>query len=96
MSKIWRQFLILASFEKEPTLKDVFQAVNACKFSLGELCDQLKGVKEELLLVRHDLQKTAERTAALEGRISQLEDDLHPLKHEVKIMREWPKGGVTG
>lgn len=45
-------------------------------------------MKEELLLVRQDLQKTAERTTVLKGRISQLENDLHPLKHEVKIMKE--------
>lgn len=52
----------------------MLQAFNACKLSLGELCDQLKGVKEELSLVRHDLQKTVERTTALEGRINQVED----------------------
>lgn len=71
--------------EEEPTLKDVFQAVNACRLSLGELSDQ---VKEDVLLVRQDLQKVAERTAVLEGRISQMEDDLHPLKHEIKNMRK--------
>lgn len=39
------------------------------------------------MLVQQDLQKVAERTTVLEGRISQLEDDLHPLKSEVKNTR---------
>lgn len=74
--------------EKEPSLKDVLQAVNACKFSLKD-CDQMKGVKEDLILVRQDLQKTAERTTVLEGGpISQIEDDMHPLKHDVKNMKD--------
>lgn len=74
--------------EKEPTLKDVFVVVSACQGSLKELCDQMKGVKEDLILVRQDLQKTAERTTALEGRTSQLEDDILPLIKEVKNMKE--------
>lgn len=73
--------------EEEPTLKDILQAVNACRSSLGELSDQLMGVKEDLLLVGHDLQKIAERTVALEGRISQLKDDLHPMKSVAKNLR---------
>lgn len=64
--------------EKEPTLTDVFMAVSACNGSLKDLCEQMKGVKEDLILVRQDLQKTAERTA-LEGKFSQLEDDISPI-----------------
>lgn len=74
--------------EKEPTLKDVFLFVNACKDSLKELCGQIKDVKEDLILVRQDLQKTADRTTALEGRTSQLEDDVYALINEVKNFKQ--------
>lgn len=74
--------------EKEPTLMDVFLAVSACNGSLKDLCEQMKGVKEDLTLVRQDLQKTAERTTVLEGRVSQIEDDISPLIKEVKSMKE--------
>lgn len=74
--------------EGEPTLKDVLLVVNTCKHSLGDLCDQMRGIKEELSLVRHELQKTVERITAAEGRISQIEDDLHPMKQEVKVLKD--------
>ena len=74
--------------EGDPTLKEVLSVVNVCKQTLGELCDQMKGVKEELGLVRHELQKTNERITEAEGRISQIEDDLYPVKKGVKIMKE--------
>lgn len=74
--------------EGELTLKDVLLAVNTCKHLLGELCDQMRGIKEELSLVRHELQKTVERITAAEGRISQIEDDLHPMKQEVKVLKD--------
>lgn len=48
----------------------------------------MKGVKEELSLVRHELQKMVERITAVEGRISQIEADLHPVKQEVKILKD--------
>ena len=74
--------------EGDPSLKDVFLVVNVCKQTLGELCNQMKGVKEELGLVRQELQKTNERITEAEGRISQIEDDLYPVKQEVKTMKE--------
>lgn len=73
---------------ESPTLNDVLLAVNVCKQSLGELCKQMKGIKEELSLVQHNLQKTAERITVVEGRISQIEDDLYPVKQEVKFLKD--------
>ena len=73
--------------EDAPTIKDVFLVVNECKKALGELCDQMKGVKEELVSVRQELRKTNERISEAEGRISQMEDEMHPLKQDVKHMR---------
>lgn len=49
-----------APIEVEPSLKEVLQAINSCKFSLGEPFDQLS-------FVRHDLQKVRERTTTLGG-----------------------------
>lgn len=48
----------------------------------------MKGLKEELSLVRHDLQKTAERITVVERRISQIEDDLYPAKQEVTFLKD--------
>ena len=81
--------LVLPStVDGDPSLKDVFSVVNVCKQTLGELCNQMKGVKEELCLVRQELQKTNERITGAEGRISQIEDDLYPVKQEVETMKE--------
>lgn len=74
--------------QEAPTLKDALYAVNACKCSLNSLCDQLKGIKEELLLMGQELRRTVERTTALEERLSLIEDDLFPLKQEVKVLGE--------
>ena len=79
---------LIPTVEGDPTLKDVFAVVNICKQTLGELCDQMKGVKVELSLVRQELQKTNERITEAEGRISQIEDDLYPVKQVVKTMEE--------
>lgn len=34
------------------------------------------------------MQKVHERTAALEGRVSLVEDDLNPLKREIRAVKE--------
>lgn len=77
-----------ASTEGEPSLKEILQAVNNCKFSLCEVSDQLKCIKEDLSFLRHDFQKVRERTTVLEGRLSSVKDDLNPIKQEIKAMRE--------
>lgn len=63
-------------------------AVGVCNGSLKDLCEQMKGVKADLLLVRQDLQKTAERTTALEERVSGLEDNVLPITKEIKWLKE--------
>lgn len=73
--------------EAEPKLKDVLCAVNFCKGSLSNLCDQLKGLKEELFLINQDLQRTVVKTTTLEERLSQVEDDLNPMKQQFKAMQ---------
>lgn len=74
--------------EGEPSLKDIFLAINACNHSLGSLGEQMKGIKEELTLVRQDLKMITERVTEVEKRISLIEDDLLPMKQEAKIWRE--------
>lgn len=74
--------------EKAPSLKDILLAINNCKSSLSELPDQLKCIKEDLLLLRHDVQEVCEQTTSLEGRFSQVEDNVNQMKKEIKLMRE--------
>lgn len=73
--------------ESEPTLKDVLCAVNSCRSSLSNLCDQLRGLKEELCSMSQELQKVGVRTSMLEDRLSQAKDILHPLRQEFKLMK---------
>lgn len=75
------------SMVAELTLKDILCAVNLCKGSLSDLCDQLRGLKEELLAISQELQRNIVRTTTLEERLSQLEDDLTPMKLEFKAMQ---------
>lgn len=76
------------SGELEPSIKDILQAINSCKFSIDEISPQLKTMQEELTLVRHDMQKVRGRMTALEGRVSTLEDDVNPIKREMDIIKE--------
>lgn len=62
--------------EEEPSLKEVLNAVNFCKVTMLEMSDHLKGIREEIHFLPHDAHKIRERTTALEGRISLIEDDL--------------------
>lgn len=49
---------------------------------------KLKRSKKSLSLMRQELQKAVERTTALEGRVSQVEDDIYPLQQEVKTIKD--------
>ena len=40
-------------------------------------------VKAEISFVRHDMQKLRERTSALEGRVSTVEDDMVPMQRDL-------------
>lgn len=64
------------------------QAINFRKLSLNELSDQLKTIREELSFVRGDQQNVCERTTALEGRVSLVDDNLNTLKWEIRIVKE--------
>lgn len=67
----------------EPTLRDIMAAVLSCNTSIAALMSETKGVKAELFFVRQDMQKLRDRTTALEGRLSTLEDDWAPIQREV-------------
>lgn len=40
---------------EEPSLKEILQAVNFCKSSLSEMIEQVKGIREEITFLRHDI-----------------------------------------
>lgn len=69
--------------EGEPTLRDIFAAVNTCNISIAALTTEIKGVKTEITLLRQDTQRLRERTSALEGRVSSIEDDMAPMQRDL-------------
>lgn len=64
---------------QNPTLAEILRAVHKCTASVNTLQERLGGLKEEVSLIRKDLQKIRERTTATESRISDIEDKLPPL-----------------
>lgn len=74
--------------EAEPTLREIFHAINSCRASVEGLSCQIKEIKDELLLIKQELQKAVDRITGLEGRVSQVEDDVFPLQQDVKSMKE--------
>lgn len=73
--------------EQEPSLKDILLAINVCKTTLSDLSDQLRGIRDDLVILKKDMQEVCARTTALEERLSQVEDDVNPLRQEVKKMK---------
>lgn len=73
--------------ETQPTLKEVLAAVQHCNTSLTAslniLSSQVGSIQEGLTILRHDVQKIRERTAALEGRVSEIGDDMQHLQHDL-------------
>lgn len=55
-------------------------AVTKCTTSITV---EIKRVKAEVSFIQHDIQKLRERTSALEGRVSTVEDDMKPLLRDV-------------
>lgn len=51
----------------EPTLKDVFLAVQTCNTTLSTVSNQFQYLREEVTIMHHDMQKVWERTSAVEG-----------------------------
>lgn len=68
----------------ETILRDIFAAVTSCNISITSLTSEIK-VKLELNLIRQDMQKLRDRTAALEDRIGNVENDVAPLQRELQI-----------
>lgn len=60
--------------QSEPTLRDVLLAVNQCNTSLSSLTIQMGNLKEDIGLIRQNIQRITERTTAVETRVSDLED----------------------
>lgn len=75
-----------ASTDPEPTLRDILAAVTTCNTSIADLTGEVKGMKMERTLVGQDMQKLRERTSALEGHLSTL-DDWQPLQRDVKYVQ---------
>lgn len=65
---------------KQPTLTTIVWAVNKCT----TLQDHFGCLKEEVILIRQDLQKIRERTTAGKSIISNLKDKLSPLIRETQ------------
>lgn len=70
--------------DPKPTLREIFATVTSCNSSITALTDDLKGAKAEISFVRQDMQKSWERTSALEGQVSTIEDDMATLQRDVK------------
>lgn len=61
-------------------MRDVLNAITACKDSITNLDGNLESIKGEIFSMSHELNKTVVRITALEERLSTVEDDLYPLK----------------
>lgn len=58
----WMENTASLQFEQaEPTLKDVFQAVNKSNTTLSSLILQFSAFKEDITHIRHDIRKASER-----------------------------------
>lgn len=69
----------------QPSLSDILHAVHKCTASVDDLKEKFGGLKETVSLMRQDLQKIRERTTAVEGRVSEVEDQLPPLNRDVRM-----------
>lgn len=62
------------------TILYIFTTVKQCNAALLILNAQLGGIKEDISIIRHYLQKVAEHTTAVEGRVGSLEDNFPPIQ----------------
>lgn len=69
---------------KEPTLSDVFTAVQACNNTLFSLTSQMLELKGDIAVIRQENQKICERTTVLENRVGVMEDALPFIKKELQ------------
>lgn len=79
----------------EPTIRDIIVAITSCNTAITALTPEIKGVKLEVNLVRHDMQKLHDRTAALEGRMSNVEDEVVPLQRELHHVQSYTAGNTV-
>lgn len=63
----------------EPTLSKFFKAVQSCNLSLTLLIARFQHLTEDMGLI-HCVQKLWQRTSAVKGRVSTLEDEMGPVK----------------
>lgn len=70
--------------QKQPTLANILRAVNSCTASINTLKDQFGGLRGDVSLLCQDLQRIQERTTAMESRVSDVENQLHPLAWDSK------------
>lgn len=68
----------------QPTLGNILQAVQKCTASV-DLKERFGGLREQVFLLRQDLQKIREHMTTPEVRISDLEDQLTPLAHDARM-----------
>lgn len=67
---------------EQPTLAATLRAVNKCTASVNNLWARFGGLKEEVSLIRQDIQKIRERTTAVESRISEIKDKFPTMIRE--------------
>lgn len=70
--------------DAEPTLRDITAVVTNCNSLITALTDEIKEVKAEVSFICHYMQKLHERTSALKGCVSTVEDNKAPLMRDVK------------
>lgn len=90
--------MMCASYEEtapEPTLRDIIAAITSCNTAITVLTSEIKGVKLEFNLVRHDMQKRRDRTAALEGRMSNVENEVAPLQRQLHHVQSHTAGDTA-
>ncbi|XP_018423245.1 PREDICTED: E3 ubiquitin/ISG15 ligase TRIM25-like [Nanorana parkeri] len=69
----------------EGLLRDILEAVTMSNTSLVNLTSTVQGLEEEVMRIRHDIQRIRDGTAALEGGVINVEDDMKPVHREVRL-----------
>lgn len=66
----------------EPTLRDILSVITSCNHSINTL-------EAEMSFLHQDIQKLSDHTAAIEGRISTIEDDWAPCRGSHTLSSCW-------
>lgn len=78
--------LSIAALNGEPTLKDVFLAIQNCKHTLNTLSTQFNCLREDVTIMHLDMQKVRECTSALEKQVATIGKVLGCMQHELKAV----------